>query len=306
MRQFYYHLKTALENIQLNQTMGFFSLISLGLTLMLFGVFLLFYENVQGFVQSMRESVQFSIYLKDGANQSAIHKLKEGLNDDQRILSSTYISKKEALKIFNASFHDKGLIERLGENPLPASFEVIVKADYQEAKSLEEIIATFAGFSGVEEVQYGSEWLENLNTFLNLLRLVGVGIGGFLVVTVTTNIANTIRLHFYNRREEIEIMKLIGATHGFIKIPFFIEGLLMGAMSSVISILLLFFLFDVAKDYLEVFLASMGSLEGLQFLPIKFLLGMILAGSTLGGIGSYISLSHLLRLRNPDYVTKTP
>lgn len=306
MRQFYYHFKTAVENIQLNQTMGIFSLISLGLTLMLFGIFLLFYGNVQGFVQTMRESVQFSIYIKDSADQNAIHKIKEGLNNDQRILSSTYISKEEALKIFNASFHDKGLIERLGENPLPASFEVIVKADYQEAKSLEAIIQSFQVFSGVEEVQYGSEWLENLNTFLNLLQLVGIGIGGFLAVTVTTNIANTVRLHFYNRREEIEIMKLIGATHGFIKIPFFIEGLLMGAMSSIISVVLLFFLFDYSKSYLEVFLGALGSLGGLRFLPVNLLFALLLAGSALGGIGSYISLNHLLKLRNPDYAPKSP
>lgn len=272
---------------------------------MIFGVFLLFYGNVQSFVQSMRESVQFSIYLKDSADQEAVRKIREQLNNDQRILSSTYISKDDALKIFNTSFHDEGLIERLGENPLPASFEVIVKADYQETQSLEAIIQTFAVFSGVEEVQYGSEWLENLNTFLNLLRLVGVGVGGFLAVTVTTNIANTIRLHFYNRREEIEIMKLIGATHGFIKIPFFIEGLLMGAMSSVIAVILLYILFGAAKGYLEGFLGSMGSIEGLQFLPMDFVFGLMLAGSALGGIGSYISLSHLLRLRNPDYVPKS-
>ncbi len=305
MRQFYYHLKTAVENIQLNQTMGFFSLISLGLTLMLFGVFLLFYGNVQGFVQTMRESVQFSIYLKDSADQNAIHKIKEGLNDDPRILSSTYISKEEALKIFNESFHDKELITRLGENPLPASFEVVVKADYQEAKSLEAVIRTFKVFPGVEEVQYGSEWLENLNTFLSVLRLIGVGIGGFLAVTVTTNIANTVRLHFYNRREEIEIMKLIGATHGFIKIPFFIEGLLMGAMSGLIAVILLFFLFDYAKGYLDVSLGTMGRFGDLQFLPLNLLFALMLAGSVLGGVGSYISLNHLLRLRNPDYVPKS-
>jgi len=306
MRQFFYHFKTAIENIQLNQTMGFFSLISLGLTLMLFGVFMLFYGNVQGFVQTMRESVQFSIYLKDSADQNAIHKIKEGLNDDKRILSSTYISKEEALKIFNESFHDQGLIERLGENPLPASFEVIVKSDYQQAKALEAIIDTFKVFSGVEEVQYGSEWLENLNAFLNLLRLIGVGIGGFLAVTVTTNIANTVRLHFYNRREEIEIMKLIGATHGFIKVPFFIEGLLMGVMSGVIAVVLLFFLFDYTKGYLEVFLGTIGSFGGLQFLPLNLSFGLMFAGSALGGIGSYISLNHLLRLRNPDYEPKSP
>ncbi len=306
MRQLYYHIKTAVENIQINHKMVFFSLVSLSLTQMLFGLFLLFYANVQGFVQTMRESVQFSIYLREDTNKKEVDQLKDSLKLDQRILSSTYISKKEALEIFNQSFQDKTLIDRLGENPLPASFEVVVQARYQEAKLLEEIISDFKGFPGVEEVQYGSEWLENLNALLGLLRIIGVGIGGFLTLTVMTSIANTIRLHFYNRHEEIEIMQLIGATHYFIKIPFFIEGLLMGAISGGLAVLFLFFLFGYVKEHVEVFLGAMGSIEGLHFLPVSTLVSLMFGGSVLGAIGSYVSLNHLLRFRNPEYGKKKP
>ncbi|MFQ5588075.1 MAG: cell division protein FtsX [Nitrospiria bacterium] len=300
MRQFFYHLKSAIENIKLNQTMGFFSLVSLSLTLMLFGLFLIFYNNVQAFVQTMRESVQFSVYLQDAADQPAIDRIRKTLDDDTRILSSSYISKEAALEIFNQSFQDTTLIERLGENPLPASFEVVVKGEFQDAASLSEIIRDFKDLPGVDEVQYGSEWLENLNTFLRLLQVIGVGIGGFLTLAVMTSIANTVRLHFYNRHEEIEIMKLIGATHGFIKVPFFVEGVLMGAISSSFSVLFLFMVFEYAKGHLDVFLGAMGPLPDLQFLPPGILLALIVSGSTLGGLGSFISLNHLLKLRNPE------
>lgn len=300
MRQFFYHFKSALENIRINKTMGFFSLFSLSLTLMIFGIFLLFYNNMQGFVQKMRESVQFSIYLEDGIDAKAVQDIKNTLNLDQRIFSATYISKEAALEIFNESFQDKTLIDRLGENPLPASFEVVVKNEFQEVVLLEAIINDFKGLGGVEEVQYGSEWLENLNTFLKLLQVIGVGIGGFLIVAIMTNIANTIRLHFYNRRDEIEIMKLMGATHGFIKIPFFIEGILMGTISSGLSVLLLFLVFTYTKEHLEGFLGTMGSLEGLQFLPPNILCGLLIGGGTLGGLGSYLSMKHLLSLRNSE------
>ncbi len=300
MRQFFYHFKSAIENIQINRTLGFFSLISLSLTLMLFGLFLILYHNAQGFVQTMRESVQFSIYLKDEAGGDAIEKIKKLIRNDSRILSSNYISKEAALEIFNESFEDKTIIERLGENPLPASFEVVVKSEYQHQEALEKIIDDFKAVSGVEEVQYGSEWLENLNTFLILLRIIGVGIGGFLTVTVMTNIANTVRLHFYNRHEEIEIMKLIGATHGFIKVPFLIEGFLMGALSSGVSVVFLFLIFQYMEEKIGVFLGTLGTFKGLQFLSPDLLGALVIAGSTLGGIGSYISLNHLLRLRNPE------
>ncbi|MFQ5597108.1 MAG: cell division protein FtsX [Nitrospiria bacterium] len=301
MRQFYYHFKSAIENIQLNQTMAFFSLISLSLTMMLFGLFLLFYYNMQGFVRSMRESVQFSIYLKDTPGKNSVDQIKEMLQTDTRILSFEFISKDQALKSFNKAFQDEGLIERLGSNPFPASFEVKVKPSYQDPKSLRSVADSFEDLKGVEEVQYGSEWLKNLVVFLKLLEIIGIAIGVFLATTVMTNIANTIRLHFYNRREEIETMKLIGATHRFIKIPFVLEGFLMGGISSGFSALFLFFVFRFSKENLSPMLGTIAFQQGLRFLPPNILLMLILAGSILGGIGSFISLNHLLRLRNPGH-----
>jgi len=313
MKSFFYHLKSALENIRLNQTMAFFSLVSLSLTLMLFGLFLLFYYNVQDFVQTMRESVQFSIYLKEessrgeGSEKSKLQSIKTieaDLKNDTRITSFIYISKEEALETFNTTFQDSALLERLGENPFPASFEVKVKPSHQELEKMQVIIDHFKGMTEIEEVRYGSEWLNNLLTFLKFLKAVGLGIGAFLALTVTSNIANTIRLHFYNRREEIETMKLIGATHGFIKIPFVLEGIFMGGVSGVFSLLFLFLGFEYSKDYLHSIVGAMGLNQGLQFLPVDILIGLTLFGSLLGGVGSFISLSHLLTLRNPELARK--
>jgi len=309
MKSFFYHLKSALENIKLNQTMALFSLVSLSLTLMLFGIFLLFYYNVQNFVQTMRESVQFSIYLKDAPSGKTtqiklVKEVEQRLKNDVRIASFIYISKEEALETFNTAFQDGALLERLGENPFPASFEVKVKAEYQEPEKMKDIIAHFESIPVIEEVRYGSEWLNSLLTFLKFLKAIGVGIGAFLALTVTSNIANTIRLHFYNRREEIEIMKLIGATHGFIKIPFVLEGLFMGAISGLLSVLFLFASFEYAKDHLHSIMGAMGKNQGLQFLPIDVSIGLTLFGALLGAAGSFISLSHLLTLRNPELAKK--
>ena len=299
MRQMIYFFKTALENIQINRVMAFFSLVSLSLTLMLFGLFLLFYYNVQSLLESIQEEVHFSIYLSDPVKNDVVEKIKEKLSADTRIFSFDYISKEEALTLFHKEFQDDSLIKSLGGNPLPASFEVKVKAAYQEPKKLIPIIAPIKEIAGVEEVQYGSDWLENLNRFLKVLRMIGVGIGGFLAVAVMTIIANTVRLHFYNRKEEIEIMKLIGATHRFIKIPFFMEGSFMGFLSGGVAVVMLFFMFHFSKKHLQSVGGILGGILELRFLPTEFLFGLILAGGVLGGIGSFISLTHLLRLRIP-------
>jgi cell division transport system permease protein len=300
MRRIIYFLKTALENIQINKAMAFFSLISLSLTLMLFGLFLLFYYNVQSLLELIQEDVHFSIYLSDPVKEDVIGRIKEKLSADSRILSFEYISKEKALQLFHKEFQDDSLIKSLGGNPLPASFEVKVKAAHQELKKMVSIINPLKEIPGVEEVQYGADWLENLDRFLKVLGMIGVGIGGFLGVAVMTIISNTVRLHFYNRKEEIEIMRLIGATHHFIKIPFFMEGSFMGFLSGGVSVLMLFLIFHFSKMRLQsVGGGVLGGILELRFLPVEFLLGIVVAGGILGGIGGVISLTHLLRLRIP-------
>jgi len=299
MRQILYFLKTAVENLQISRMMAFFSLLSLSLTLTLFGVFLLFYYNVQNLLQTMQEDVQFSIYLSDGAAEEDIQSIQERLSDDERISSVTYISKEEALTIFKKEFHDESLLKSLGGNPLPASFEVKVKSAYQSPQQLSVMVDRFKRLPGVEEVEYGSEWLQNLDAFLKLLKKVGVGVGGLLAVAIVTIIANTVRLHFYSRKDEIEIMKLIGATHSFIKIPFFIEGSLIGFMSGVISVLMLFALFHFAKPHLQSIGGMIGGFLNPLFLPVPFLLGITAGGGVLGGVAGFLSLSVLLKARFP-------
>lgn len=299
MRKILYFFRAAVENLQINRMMAFFSFLSLSLTLTLFGVFLLFYYNVQHLLRSMQEDVQFSIYLSDGTPEEAVRSIKERLSSDDRISSVTYISKEEALTIFKKEFHDESLLKSLGGNPLPASFEVKVKAAYQDPQQLSVMIDRFKRLPGVEEIEYGSEWLQNLDAFLTLLKKAGIGVGGFLSVAIVTIIANTVRLHFYSRRDEIEVMHLIGATHNFIKIPFFIEGSLIGLISGWISVLMLFVLFHFAQQHLESIGGMIGGFLNPLFLPAPFLLGITAGGGVLGGVAGFLSLSVLVKARFP-------
>lgn len=302
MRRLIYYFKTALENIQINRVMVFFSLFSLSLTLMLFGFFLLFYHNVQRILVSMQEDVQLSIYLSDSAQEEAVRSIKAELSEEKGVLSFRYISKEEALNLFKREFQDMALIKNLEGNPLPASFEVKVTGTYQEPRKLAEMVDRFRALPGVEEVQYGSEWIQSLHALLKLLKMIGVGIGGLLSVTVIAIIANTVRLHMYNRKEEIDIMKLLGATDSFIKTPFFLEGALIGILSGCGSVLMLSALFYLSKTSVQSVGGMVGGILELHFLPIPLSLGMIVAAGVLGGIGSVISSTRLLKIRG--YVGK--
>ncbi len=297
MRRTGYFIKCAFENIRLNRSLAFFSVITLTLTLMLFGLFLLFYYNVQSFITSIQQDVAFSVYLHEGISEDDLGRIRRSLAADERVLSSRYLSKDDALELFKKEFQGESLVQHLGANPLPASFEVNVKPPYQNPKAIEEMTTEISKFSGVEEVQYGAEWLKNFNDVLMLLKWSGLGIGGLLAVAVVTIIAHSVRLHFYDRREEVEIMKLIGATHRFIKNPFLLEGMMIGAVSGALSCGAIYGLFHLSNTHLTQMGGMLGKLMQLHFLPPRMIAGIVLTGALLGGIGGEASLTYLLRFR---------
>ncbi len=296
MRLFYF-LKCALQNIRLNRSLAFFSVITLTLTLMLFGLFLLFYFNVKGLLSSIQRDVEFSVYLNDTVQEEEVHLIQNALIADPRVASFRYLSKEDALELFKKEFQSETLVKHLGANPLPSSFEVNVKPAYQNPKEIGRLSEEMSKFVGVEEVQYGAEWLQNFSDFLTLLKFAGLAIGGLLTIAVITIIAHAVRLHFYDRHEEVEIMKLIGATPRFIKNPFLLEGMLLGSISGGLSCAAIFSLFNFFDTHLAEVGGVVGKLVTLQFLPPEVMMGMVLTGAFLGGVGGEVSLTYFMRFR---------
>jgi len=297
MRLFLYYLRSALQNIYLNRSSAFFSVITLTLTLMLFGIFLLVYHNISSFLSSIQKDVEISVYLNDGILDEEVQFIHGTLKKDERVSSFRYLSKEDALLKFENDFSGDRLLQYLGTNPLPSSFEVNIKPVYQNPDDMAQITTQIRKFAGVEEVQYGVEWLKNFSDFLTLIKFFGVGIGGGLAVAVVTIIAHAIRLHFYDRSEEVEIMKLIGATHRFIKNPFLLEGIILGTLGGALSCTAIFGLFRYVDTHLTSVGGIIGKLLQLHFLPPYVIAGMLLSGAFLGGIGGELSLTYLLRFR---------
>ncbi|MEK7286138.1 MAG: permease-like cell division protein FtsX [Nitrospirota bacterium] len=293
-----YFLKCAFQNIRMSLSLAFFSVITLTLTLMLFGLFLLLYFNIQGLLTLVQRDVEFSVYLNDDAREEEVQQIEKSLVSNARVSSFRYLSKEDALALFKKEFQSESLMQHLGGNPLPASFEVNVKPLYQNPKEIDKITKEISKFSGVEEIQYGAEWLQNFSDFLMLLKLSGLAIGGLLTISVVTIIAHAVRLHFYDRHEEVEIMQLIGATPRFIKNPFLLEGILLGGISGGLSCAAIFGLFQFLNKQLVEVGGMVGKLITLHFLPQSVLIGIVLAGALLGGIGGEISLTYFLRFRS--------
>src|SRR3989454_3201423 len=210
-------------------------------------------------------------------------------------------------EIYTLSLHDalrsqfpseERLVSGLGDNPFPASLVIKVSPTYRSSEQVRELVQKLNALSDTEEVLYSQDWTENVAVALRSLKVLGLGIGAVLAASMVTILANTIRLTLHARRDEIEIMKLIGATTAFIKTPFVLEGALLGGAGALCSLVLLRSLFGVAEAKLALRETFWGIGRGLVFLPDRVTVAFLLLGIMLGCLGSVVSLLQLRGARS--------
>jgi cell division transport system permease protein len=291
MRKIIYSLESTWENMAARKVMSLVSALTVGIFLTLPGFFILFYDNLEGLFIGMRGNIQLLVYLDDHASASDIGSIRERISTERGVKQVSFTTKEVAREEFGKMGIDDFLIGQLEENPFPASFSVTLRPDVQEdERYLSNLAQRWSKLKGVEEVQYGAEWLSFLNLFLKRLRQVGTLIGLFLGGIVVTLIAATIRLNYYARQEEMNILRMIGASRGFIRVPYILEGCFLGAIASAISISLLRWVFHYLDKSFSVSGGWMGVSYRLHFFPVLGLIIFFLGGALLGGVGSVISL----------------
>ncbi len=291
MRRLTYLLRETLTNIRLNRATALIAVGTTGFTLACFGVFLLLYLNLKGMVSSLEEGIQVTLYLEDGVSVQAVSQLQHRLQDDPEVASIAFISKQQALKEFREQFpSEQHLLEGLGVNPLPASLVVTMASQFRSPEAVKRWTERRQRLPGVDQVQYSRAWIENLETIIGYLELTALAVGTLLSAAAIMIITSAIRLTLYARRDEIEVMRFIGATGTFIKIPYLLEGAFLGALGGVLSVLLLKACFEVVTSQV----GGTGRLLGLDtsfaFFPVQVSVVMVLAGLILGSAGSAVSL----------------
>jgi cell division transport system permease protein len=208
----------------------------------------------------------------------------------------TYTSKAEALQQFKREMQGKeALLEGLGENPIPASLQLRVHEAYQTPEALKQLTASLSRLEGVEDVMYGQEWVDRLSSVIQVLRLLGLSVGLALGLASLLIVSNTIRLAVYARAEEIEVMRLVGASRLHIRIPFVLEGVIQGTLGAVLALLLLFgayraTLWQIQMTPGQIFGMGVGS-----FLAPEWVMLMVVVGAGVGAFGSLISVGRFLR-----------
>ncbi|MBW2625375.1 MAG: ABC transporter permease [Deltaproteobacteria bacterium] len=289
-----YYLRKALGNIWTNPFLSLVTLSTIAISMLILGLFSLIYLNVQQSLHQLGGELQITAYLQETISPEQAKVLRSKVADWPEVEEITYLSKEQALARFRSQLREyAGILEGLKENPLPASLELTLMPQYGRSGNIKELSTRLGRLTGVAEVQYGRKWMAKLRVFVEVMKLVGITVGGLVLIATIFVISNTIRLTFYSRREELEIMRLVGATDFFIKAPFLIEGLLHGLGGALLAAgglsLLILFLFSHLDLPLRLAVMA-GSLPTGQLVA-----GFLGLGLLLGVLGSMVSLRRFLR-----------
>lgn len=291
LRAVAYFVAEATTSLWRSRLVNAVSIGTIAVSLFVLGAFLTVAGGLSQLVTRWTEKVQVIVYLEDDADGRVRDSLLARLREDPAVLSAEHVGREQALARFKEMFRDlSSLPEELGDNPFPASVEVTVRPERQSAADVERLVRAFEGAPGVREIQYDLLWIERLSTGVRLVRGVGAFLGGILVLAGIFTISNVIRLTIYAREDELDIMRLVGATRAYVKGPFVAEGVLQGGLGGALAALLLW----AALGWLSQGLAGSDLLGRAAFsLPAGLALLLVAGGMVVGLAGSLVSLARL-------------
>ena len=290
MRALQYFFTEAFESLWRGQRAALLSMLTIAAGLFVLGFFLMVNANLQRIIGSWSDSAELAVYLRDDAQPQQIATINELLTRSGLASSVTLVSKDEARKDFARDFPDlASATAALDRNPFPASFAVRLNADAQSAPAaVENLTATLTQAGGVADVRYDRTWIARLTTTIRVIRGVGLAIILLLAIASALTVANVVRLTAMARRNEIEIMQLVGAPFAYIRGPFIAEGLIQGGIGALAAIVLLLAAFAAIRARFGTLMADAIGLTGVAFVPTEILLLLVVGGMALGCIGGFV------------------
>ncbi|MBJ6726338.1 permease-like cell division protein FtsX [Geomesophilobacter sediminis] len=295
--KFGYFWARALTNFKQNLFVSMVTVATITLALLLTSLFLLVYVNLQGMAEGWSEKVQITAYFDKEPTPLAAAALRTRVEAIPGTKKVRYVSQEEAVQRFRKRLKgQESLLEGITADVLPSSFEITLDRDHRDGAELDRYVKALKKVAGIGEVQYGEEWVKRFNTFMNFVRIVGAVLGTFLALAVLFIVSNTIKLTVYARKEELEVLGLVGATRFFMKAPFLIEGVLQGALGAVLSLALLTGCYYLFLNNAGNFLSVNPAAYGILFLPPAYLAAIFGGGVFLGFFGSLASLRRFITI----------
>ena len=290
MRAIRYAFREAVASLWRGRQSALLSTGTIALALFVLGGFLVVTANLERVAAEWSSAAEMSVYLDDQVTDQERSAIESALAPSEIVAAHEYVSKEAALGRFKQTFNDlAGSIDTLGENPLPASYEVRLKTGPATEAGVEALGAKLRETPGVADVRYDRQWLTRLISAIAIIRGVGLVLGAVLTIAAALTVASVVRLALNARRDEIEIMQLVGAPSAYIRGPFVMEGVLqggVGALAAVVALTVAFF--SLRGSYL-VPLATAVNVSAIRFLPVELALLLVLGGMGVGCLGGLVA-----------------
>ncbi len=297
-----YFFSETFTSFKRNFLMGFTAITTVAITLFIVGFFTVLVFDIQSIIKSIKGQVELAVYLQDNISPQLKDYIETEVNSWEETGDIKYVSKEQALDRFREQNEGSDILKEIQGNPLPASFEITLN----DPEKVELVALRFLDkdgnyIEGIDDVVYGQTYVRRLFSITAIIGTIAFIIIIVLLLATIVLIFNTIRLSIYARRKEIEVMKLVGATNWFVRIPFLFEGFFEGFLGSIISAVLLYLLGNfllirgerVIVDTMRIKeLAILGSGHVIVYVYI----GLIVLGGLLGIISSAIALRRYVKI----------
>ncbi len=301
MRSFGYFLKESLHGFTRNLSTTLGSIVTIFLSLLIIGIFLVGGVVVNNVMSSVENEVSISAFISDDASQADIDSVTSYIEGIDGVASVNFTTKDQALENFKAT-SNSDIVDALdGQNPLPASIEV----ELSDPKLVEDVAdrieenSTFASICGydtpADSLKYGQKSVEQLFSLTTYVRYIGIALIALLIFIALVFINNTIRLAILARRKEIAIMRLVGASNGFIRGPFLMEGALHAIIGSLLAVVSLEILRNLALPKLASALKFLAIDVSLNTFALIYL-ALVVAGLIIGLFGSALAMRRYLKV----------
>lgn len=290
MRALRYALEEAVTSLWRGRQAGLLSTLTIALALFVLGGFLIVTANLERLGAEWSNAAELSVYLKDDITPPERRAVEAALAPGDLIAAHEYVSKADALARFKQTFGDlAAAVDGIGTNPLPASLEVRLRPGPGVSAAVDSLGSRVRAMPGVADVRYDRQWLTRVLSAINVIRGIGIVLGSVLAIAAALTVANVVRLALYARREELDIMNLVGAPQAYVRGPFVMEGVLQGGLGALVALLALGAAFLALRGRYLLPLASALNISSIHFLPVGLCVVLVAGGMAVGCLGGLVA-----------------
>jgi cell division transport system permease protein len=285
------------NNLWQFRTRNIFSVTIICLSFLTVGIFMSLANNLRATARDLASNMTVAFYLDRGTSAADAAALSQEVRKPAFVESVRMVTPEEALEKFRRSFPELAdIVTGLKANPFPVSIELRVNSKASASGEVVAFVNSMKTRPGITDVLFNQDWVEKMQGFSRLAGAIGAFMGGILILTSFFIISNVVKLNVFARKNEIEILRFVGATNLFIRIPFWLEGIVLGLLGSLLSLGLLFIVIHLFPIYLGASLGALQELLSFRYPDLTQAVGLLLGGAATGFVGSATSVSKFLKV----------